>query len=205
MRAIVLAVMAVSLAAVGCGGDKSGGGSSGPSLTCNKVQPAGFPTSAVGQEVNDTIADLEWTTLDDETGCTLGFTGHVTFINIAAGWCPPCQAETPGFQTVYEEFKGDGFVVLQAMFEGYSGAPTDTFMNNWKDEYDITFTLIPDPSNDFWDLYVPPSNTGYIPHNILVDKDGVIKYTDYGSMSENQLRTRVSALIAADPILDYEE
>ena len=116
------------------------------------------------------------------------------------------STETPGFQDVYEEFKGDGFVILQAMFEDYDGGnPDEAFINEWRAEYGITFTIIPDNSNDFWDTYVPPSNTGFIPHNLLIDKDGVISFTAKGGLAEGGLRTRVNALVAAEPSLDFAE
>jgi len=204
MRALMAGMAVLSVVAVGCGGDKSGG-SSGPQYSCDKVQPAGFPLSADGKEVGDTAPDLSFVTRNGDTSCTRDFTNKVTLINIAAGWCPPCQSETPGFQDVYEEFKDEGFVILQAMFEDYDGgSPDDAFLDEWRDEYGVTFIMIGDTGNDFWDAYVPASNTGYIPHNLLVDKDGVIAWSDYGGMSEGSLRTRVNALVAAEPTLEFE-
>jgi thiol-disulfide isomerase/thioredoxin len=205
MRALMAGVAVLSLVAVGCGGDKSGGSNS-PAYSCDKVQPAGFPVAAEGLEVGDTLPDQNFVDLEGNARCTRDFTSKPLFINIATGWCPPCQSETPGFQTVYEEFKNDGFVLVQAMFENYDGGNPDAdFMQEWKDEYDITFLLVPDTSEDFWNNLLPPSNTGYVPHNIIVNKDGVISYTNYGGMSESQLRTRVNALVNTEPTLVFEE
>jgi thiol-disulfide isomerase/thioredoxin len=206
MRALVAALV-LSIAAVGCGGDKSGGGDSGPAFSCDKVQPAGFPTSDEGVEVNDTLFDQSFEDMDVNTSCTRDFTGRVVFISIGTGWCPPCQAETPGFVEVYDEFKNDGFVILQVLFEDYDGGnPDPTFMQEWKDEYNIKHTLVPDAAEAFWQNLLPASNPQmYVPHNILLDKDGVIKYSNAGSMSEGNLRTRVNALVSAEPQLDHEE
>ena len=204
MRALVGLLVVSSVIVAGCGGDKSG--SSGPQYSCDKVQPSGFPIAAEGVEEGNTAPDLSFTTTVGDVSCTRDFTGKVVLINIAAGWCPPCQTETPGFVDVYEEFKNDGFVILQAMFEDYDGGnPDPAFMEEWKEEFDIPFTLIPDPSNDFWDEYVPPSNTGYIPHNLILDRDGVISFTDYGGVSESFVRARVRSLVEAEPTLDYGE
>lgn len=201
MRAVMAGI--VVLVVAGCGGDKSG--SSGPKFSCDKVQPAGFPTSAEGLEVNDTLPDLSFTDSKSNARCTRDFTGQVTFITIGAGWCPPCQAETPGFVDVYGELKSEGLEIIQVMFDSYDqgGAPDEEFLDEWTAEYDIPFILVGDNGNDFWQTFVPPSNTGYIPHNILVDKDGVVSYTNYGSMPENTLRTRVNALVNAEPLLEY--
>jgi peroxiredoxin len=205
MRALIAGIAVLSFVAVGCAGDKSKG-SGAPAYSCDKVQPVGFPIAAEGLEVGDTLPDQAFVDFAGNERCTRDFTGQPLFINIATGWCPPCQSETPGFQTVYEEFKGDGFVLVQAMFENYNGGnPDDEFMRAWKDEYDISFVLVADQQSAFWNNLLPPSNTGYVPHNIIVDKDGVISYTNYGGMSENQLRTRVNALVAEEPTLVYEE
>lgn len=34
------------------------------------------------------------------------FKGKVIFLNFWATWCPPCIAEMPGIQSVYEEYRG---------------------------------------------------------------------------------------------------
>lgn len=202
MRALIVGVAVLSFVAVGCGGDKSG--SNGPAFSCDKVQPAGFPTSTEGLNVDDTLPDQSFVDINGNQRCTRDFTGKVVMISIGAGWCPPCQAETPGMQEVYEEFKGDGFEILQVMYEDYDGGdPDPEFMEYWEDYYNVTFTMVPDPQVDFFGNLVPPPADA-IPHNILLSRDGVVEYTEAGSLPESQLRTRVNALVSAQPLLEYE-
>lgn len=40
------------------------------------------------------------------------FRGKVVFINIWATWCPPCIAEMPGINSLYNEVKDEGVVFL---------------------------------------------------------------------------------------------
>ncbi len=61
-------------------------------------------------------ADLDFN-LVNEAGETVSldeFEGKVIFLNIWATWCPPCIAEMPAIQSLYEEVNGSGieFVML---------------------------------------------------------------------------------------------
>ncbi|OYV67642.1 MAG: hypothetical protein B7Z74_09385 [Deltaproteobacteria bacterium 21-66-5] len=38
--------------------------------------------------------------------------GQVVLVNFWATWCPPCRAEMPGIESVYEAKRADGFTVV---------------------------------------------------------------------------------------------
>ncbi len=40
------------------------------------------------------------------------FAGQPVLINFWATWCVPCRVEMPAIEAVYQEHKGEGFVVL---------------------------------------------------------------------------------------------
>jgi len=40
------------------------------------------------------------------------FKGKVIFLNFWATWCPPCIAEMPGIQSVYEEYSGNNEIAF---------------------------------------------------------------------------------------------
>lgn len=63
------------------------------------------------------------------------FEGKVVFLNIWATWCPPCIAEMPSIQALYEDMKDNPNVafVLVSMDEDFEKAKT--FME--KREYDL--------------------------------------------------------------------
>jgi len=53
--------------------------------------------------------DLELITLDGKRSTTLeAYRGKTLFVNLWATWCPPCLAEMPYIQSLYEEVADEG-------------------------------------------------------------------------------------------------
>src|SRR5690348_9880176 len=38
--------------------------------------------------------------------------GKAVLVNLWATWCPPCRAEMPAIQNIYDEYKDEGLIVL---------------------------------------------------------------------------------------------
>lgn len=199
----LISVVFVALAGSACSG---GGPSEEPVVPgCTREQPAGFPIVAEGKEVGDTAVDMQLTDAAGNDVCLRDYTGKVVLINLGAGWCGPCRSETPHIQTVYEEKKDEGFVVLMGMAEDYNGNfPSAGFLNQWQAEFSTTFTLLADPNWSIWVKYGPGGNQISIPYNVFVDRDHVIRYKQAGAFtSTNQIRTRVESYLSQPATLEY--
>lgn len=48
-----------------------------------------------------------FTDIDGETASTADLKGKIVFINFWASWCPPCRAEMPDLQKLYEKLRDD--------------------------------------------------------------------------------------------------
>lgn len=51
--------------------------------------------------------DLQLVAIDGARAGLRDFKGRVIFLNYWATWCPPCIAEMPNIQSLYEEYKDD--------------------------------------------------------------------------------------------------
>lgn len=67
----------------------------------NYLDPPPFPP--------EVSVDYEWMirTLDDQEMAMTDFEGKVVFLNFWATWCPPCVAEMPSIQRLYNTLKDD--------------------------------------------------------------------------------------------------
>lgn len=77
---------------------RSGGPSGVPRLERRSLGPFDYAWSA--------------TTLDGETVDVADLRGRTIFLNVWAPWCPPCRAEMPSIQRLYEQVAEDGVAFL---------------------------------------------------------------------------------------------
>ncbi|MBD0403145.1 TlpA disulfide reductase family protein [Flammeovirga sp. EKP202] len=59
--------------------------------------------------------DYNWKLEEFESGERIDFSafkGKKVFLNVWASWCPPCIAEMPSIEKLYQHFKGDDNVVF---------------------------------------------------------------------------------------------
>src|SRR5512139_364390 len=74
--------------------------------------PIGGSTAPPNPQVGFSAPDF---TLDSLSGDPITLTdwrGTVVVLNFWASWCPPCRAEMPALNAVYEKFRDQGLMVL---------------------------------------------------------------------------------------------
>jgi peroxiredoxin len=104
-------------------------------------------------------------TLADISGRTWTFSdlrGKVVLINFWATWCPPCRKEMPDLETLYERFRGKGFVVLAISDE--EAAKVEPFIRERK----ISFPVVLDHGRKMNEMFVVEG----IPKSFVYDRQG---------------------------------
>jgi cytochrome c biogenesis protein CcmG, thiol:disulfide interchange protein DsbE len=115
--------------------------------------------------------------------------GKAVLVNVWATWCPPCRAEMPTIEKVYEEYHDRGLVVLGVNSTFQDEPPQIVpFIN----QYSITFPILLDVNGEVSNLYELRS----LPTSFFIGRDGVIKEVVVGGpMSEALLRSNIEEII----------
>jgi peroxiredoxin len=133
--------------------------------------------------------DFELKTVEGETIRLSDLRGQAVLVNLWATWCPPCRAEMPAIEKVYNEYKDDGFIVL-AVNMTTQDTPSD--IAPFIREYSLTFPILLDETNSVGSAYQLRS----LPSSFFIDREGIIQEVVIGGpMAEALLRTRVEAIL----------
>jgi cytochrome c biogenesis protein CcmG/thiol:disulfide interchange protein DsbE len=121
------------------------------------------------------------------------YQGQVVLLNFWASWCPPCRAEMPAFEQVYQSYQGRGLVVL-AVNASNQDTPEDR--SAFLGSFTHSFTILPDESGAVNQLYAITS----LPTTFFIGRDGTIRDVVIGGpLTIAGLSTRVETLLQEVP------
>jgi len=131
--------------------------------------------------------DLSLKAISNATDTNLqSYKGKVIFINLWATWCPPCRAEMPSIQALYNDYKDKvAFVFIT----------TDVKVKVDKYYTENNFNL---PTYDAVSNPIPQLSTRSIPTTFIIDKKGKLATKETGASNWNsgQVRKMLDDLIA---------
>ncbi|MCH7706703.1 MAG: TlpA family protein disulfide reductase [Chloroflexi bacterium] len=113
--------------------------------------------------------------------------GQPVVLNFWGSWCPPCRAEFPALQAVFDEYRDDGLVVFGVDVQD-SEADAKAFLA----EQSTTFPTGPDLDNSITIDYRVSS----WPTTFFITRDGEIHRKWVGQLDETRLATFVEELFA---------
>lgn len=111
--------------------------------------------------------------------------GKNVFLNFWATWCPPCKAEMPEIQKLYEETKDSNLVIVAVEL----GEPLST-VKSFIDENKYSFKVLLDSDQSVASKY----NVASIPTSYFIDIDGNVISKSIGGLNIDQMRAYIKAL-----------
>ena len=142
-----------------------------------------------GDEDKTAAYDFELTDQYGETHRLSDYKGKVIFLNFWGTWCPPCRAEMPDIQKLYEEYAAQGedagVVILGAAAPGMGQEGTEEEITQFMRENGYTYPVLMDTE---WEMFTWYGITSF-PTTFMIDRDGNIFGYVPGQMTEEIMRS----------------
>ena len=132
----------------------------------------------IGLESGKIAPDFEVTTLDGEQAKLSDFRGGRVMLNFWATWCPPCRAEMPDMQKVYDE---EDVTILAVNMTGTESG--EDVVVEFVDDFELTFPILMDETSDIMNTYEIQA----YPTTYMIDSDGRIQFVALGAMNHEQM------------------
>lgn len=143
-----------------------------------------------GTAEEQTLPAIDFT-LTDQYGNThtlSDYKGKTVFLNFWATWCPPCRAEMPDIQKLYETYDTEGddaLVVLGIAAPGMGSERSEEGIKDFLDEHGYTYPVLMDTTGDIFMGYGVFS----YPTTFMIDKDGNVFGYASGQLSEDMMKS----------------
>lgn len=140
----------------------------------------------------DTLPAIDFT-LTDQYGNThtlSDYKGKTVFLNFWATWCPPCRAEMPDIQKLYETYDTEGddaLVVLGVAGPGMGSEKSEDGIKQFLEENGYTYPVVMDTTGE---LFVSYGVFSY-PTTFMIDKDGNVFGYASGQLSGEMMESIV--------------
>ena len=148
---ILVLLLIITLSACGRSGSEKS--------TSEEMAAAGL--QAIKEET--AIIDFELKDLDGNNIKLSSIKGKVVLLNFWATWCPPCRAEMPSMQKLYDKFKDKGLELLAVNLQEDLQVVKD-----FADNSGFTFPILLDSNGEVGGIYGARS----IPTTYIIDKKG---------------------------------
>lgn len=123
-----------------------------------------------------------------------GLQGQVVLLNFWATWCGPCKLEMPHLESIYQDNKDKGFVVVSVSIDDARDKSQikPTVMSKR-----LSFPVIHDQDTSIVSQYNP---TKTLPYTVIIDREGRIAqvHQGYTPGDETALRQEVEALVGSE-------
>lgn len=146
----------------------------------NKIDMENSQTTTKAKAIDFKLKDLNGkdVSLND-------FKGKNVLLNFWATWCPPCKAEMPDIEKLYQENKNSDLVIL-AVNLGEDKQTVKSFIEKNKYNFDILL----DSDQDVAIKY----NIVSIPTSFFIDKEGNIVSKKIGAMTLEEMKSYINLL-----------
>ena len=142
----------------------------------------------------DDPVELSGRTLDGARFDVADHRGEVVVVNVWGSWCPPCIAEAPALQQVWEQTEADG-----VQFVGIDFRDNVDSARAHERRFGITYPSIDDPAGETLLQLRGTLNPRAVPSTLVLDRQGRVAARVLGQVRASTLRALVSDALGERP------
>jgi peroxiredoxin len=118
--------------------------------------------------------------------------GNVVLLNFWATWCPPCRAEMPSMEKLYQVYRERGLIILAISNDVSGRSVVERFVR----ERGLTFPVLLNPEGDVFAQY----GVRGLPTSYVLDRKGRVVSGEIGARdwSSGAAREAVERLLAEE-------
>ena len=151
--------------------------------------PASIATPGASELLGTRRPDFS---LGSTTGAVLSasdFDGQVLLINFWATWCKPCREEMPMLSALHDRLSGQGFQVLGIALDDVQQA------RDFVEELGIRYPVMVGGADVMATGVLYGNRAGLLPYSVLVDRQGIIRWSSLGVLEMSDLDARIEELL----------
>ena len=142
---------------------------------------------ATSSQVGQPAPDFQLQNLDGQSISLSDFKGKPVLINFWATWCGACVYEMPYMQEIYDEWSGQGLMLL-AINVGEGSSTVKEFMQS----HNLSLPVLLDADGAVFRRY----NVMLFPTTFFIDKDGIVQEKIIGAFpNKAEIEKRLSKII----------
>lgn len=117
----------------------------------------------------------------------LSYSGKILFINIWATWCPPCRAEMPGIQDLYNEFENSSDIQFIMLSVDDDPNIAQKFIDNKNFTFPVFTLTMPLPKE---------LQSNSIPTTFIINQEGeiILKHEGMANYSSKKFKNYLRGL-----------
>lgn len=116
------------------------------------------------------------------------FDGQPVLVNFWATWCQPCREEMPMLSALHYELEPTGFTVVGIALDDVAQA------RQFAAELGIAYPILVGSTDVMAVIRDYGNVSGVLPYSVLLDSDGIIRWTYLGELKEAELRAEIARL-----------
>jgi len=162
----------------------SGTGGPGVGMKVSDATPAPASEDLLGQRRPDF-------TLNDTAGQPVSagdFDGHVWLLNFWATWCAPCVEEMPMLSQLQQDYAGRGLKVVGIALDDADRA------REFAAGMGIKYPVLVGQADVVLTGRRYGNLTGMLPFSVLVDAEGLVRWTHLGALTRKDLEHQIKSL-----------